>query len=95
MLISLPCSIALRPWGAPLTPVKLPTQLDYDLLLWLYTVELGSCIIYFLFGSDVSCVGSFRANTTSIEVDEDNLPFSDMVLKFAEKVSTWFILRSQ
>lgn len=42
---------------------------------------------YFLFGADVSCVGSFRANTTSAEVDEDNLPFSEMVLKFAEKVS--------
>lgn len=43
--------------------------------------------------SDVCCVGGWRANssTTSSQVDDDHLPFSEMVLKFADKVELCYI----
>ena len=34
---------------------------------------------------------SQRFSTTMTNVDEDNLPFTEMVLKFAEKVYTEFL----
>lgn len=37
--------------------------------------------------AEVSCLGGYRANSTTVTGDEEDLPFTDMVLKFAEKVS--------
>ena len=79
--------------------------LAIDKALWivdwlpLQVITVGVAVVAFVpsdivlpVTSDVCCVGGWRANsTTASHVDDDQLPFSEMVLKFADKVKLCYL----